>query len=204
VRRQRTVVSAVLGAAVLILTGCATGGTPTGPGETTGTEEPAPPQSDEHVQDAELGGAQPYSTDTADALMDSAVTNSEALMQHLGGPWDFPNGAGSFDAGRLRAESNPQPCTTQARDGGLTDGRLYSVVATSVAPDESAGETLERFEAALSAARYEVLEGNGTGTGQDSALANGQSAEGRVTLTRSSGNLTIQLRTACSTDPSLG
>lgn len=154
--------------------------------------------------DAALGGVQPHATEPADALMGSAVSKTEDLMQHLGGNWDFPNGAGPFDPERVRSGSSPQPCTTPAADGRLAEGGLYSVVITSAAPDEPAEETLNRFESALRAAGYEALQGNGTGPGDADALANGQSAEGRVTLTRrSSGALTLQLRTACSTDPSL-
>ena len=208
--RQRTaigtVISAVLCTAVLLLTGCAADGAedPTGSGEARGMPAPDLRGAHEHRQNAALGGVQPHSSEPAVVVMESAVANTDALMQHLGGRWDFPNEAGPFDAERVRAESNPQTCTTSAGNGPLTDGGMYLVGVTSVAPDESAEETLERFEAALRAVGYETLEGNGTGPGEAEALANGQSAEGRVTLTRSAGNLSIQLRTACSTDPSLG
>jgi hypothetical protein len=207
--RQRTVIGAVLCTAALLMSGCASGGAgePTGsagPGSATGTREPVPQQSGGNLPDAALGGVQPHATEPADALMDSAVSKTEDLMQHLGGNWDFPNGAGPFDPERVRSGSSPQPCTTPAADGQLAEGGLYSVVITSAAPDEPAEETLNRFESALRATGYEALQGNGTGPGDADALANGQSAEGRVTLTRgSSGALALQLRTACSTDPSL-
>lgn len=84
----------------------------------------------------------------------------------------------------------------------MTGGGMYSVVALTEVPDEDAELTLERFEDALESAGYQLVEGNGVGPA-DSVVANGQSGQGRVTLTRKPEDLRIQLRTACSTDPSL-
>lgn len=76
------------------------------------------------------------------------------------------------------------------------------MVAPAAVPDESPEETLERFESSLLAAGYEPLAGNGV-TASGSVVANGQSYEGRVTLTRTPEDVRFQLRTACSTDPSV-
>lgn len=76
------------------------------------------------------------------------------------------------------------------------------MVALAAVPDESPEETLERFESSLLAAGYEPLAGDGV-TASGSVVANGRPYEGRVTLTRKSEDVRFQLRTACSTVPSV-
>lgn len=79
---------------------------------------------------------------------------------------------------------------------------MYSVVAVTEPPDEEAGQTLERFEEVLESSGYQAVEGNGVGP-DERVVANGEATQGRVTLSRSAEEMSIQLRTACSTDPSL-
>lgn len=134
--------------------------------------------------------------------MDTAVENTDALMAELGGDWSFLSGDGPYETERVRAESSPQPCAIRSGDSGTTGGGMYSVVAVTGAPDENAGQSLERFEDALESAGYQLVEGNGVGAAGN-VVANGESAQGRVTLTRNPEDLRIQLRTACSTDPSM-
>lgn len=201
--RSRITAVAILCAGSLLVAGCGE----SGPGPATGPSAPAsadpgPASQGELEEQADLGGVQPGSTVTGAELLESAVANADELIDDLGGDWTFLDGEQAYDPELVRSSSNPQTCTTRESGGGLVRGGQYHVVALTEVPDESPEETLERFESSLMAVGYEPLDGNSV-TGNGSVVANGQSDEGRVTLTRKPEDIRFQLRTACSTDQSM-
>lgn len=183
---------------VFLLTGCAQG-EQSGPGAGVASSASTP----ESGPDPALAGVQPLSEAPVQELREHAVRRATSVTETQGGTWTAEGSEEPVDVYALLQETLPQSCTSADQSGEEISGHQFDVVLSSTLQQESAEETLRRFEDALTSAGYTPAEGNGVGPAE-SVVANGQSSEqGRLTLRRSEEHLRLQLRTACSSHPSV-
>jgi hypothetical protein len=143
--RSRTTAVAILCVGSLLVAGCGE----SGPGAATGpaapaSADPGPVSHGELEEQADLGGVLPGSTAAGAELLESAVTNTDELIDHLGGHWTFLDGGQAYDPELVRGSSNPQTCSIRDPGGGLVRGGQYHVVALTERSGSGCGRTAAR------------------------------------------------------------